>query len=91
VFDMGIAVVFGIIGYIALKTQYHVAAILIGVVLGPIFEKYLVRALRLSEGDPRILFSSTIGNVLWGLLVLSLLFPVMRTWLGKRKLKKASS
>jgi putative tricarboxylic transport membrane protein len=91
VFDMGIAVVFGIIGYIALKTQYHVAAILIGVVLGPIFEKYLVRALRLSEGDPRILFSSTIGNVLWGLLALSLLFPVLRTWLGKRKLKKASS
>jgi putative tricarboxylic transport membrane protein len=87
VFDMGIAVVFGIIGYIALKTQYHVAAILIGVVLGPIFEKYLVRALRLSEGDPSILFSSTIGNVLWALLALSLLFPALRNWFGKRKLK----
>ena len=91
VFDMGIAVVFGIIGYIALKTQYHVAAILIGVVLGPIFEKYLVRALRLSEGDPRILFSSTIGNVLWALLALSLLFPVLRNWFGKRKLKLKTS
>ena len=85
VFDMGVAIVFGIIGYIANKTDYHVAAILIGVILGPIFEKYLVRALRLSQGDPSILFSSTIANVLWGLLVLSLLFPALRSWRRKAR------
>ena len=34
VFDMGLALVFGVIGYIAHKTQYHVTAILIGVILG---------------------------------------------------------
>jgi putative tricarboxylic transport membrane protein len=85
VFDMGVAIVFGIIGYIAHKTEYHVAAILIGVVLGPIFEKYLVRALRLSEGDPRIFFSSPIANGLWVLLVLSLLYPALRAW--RRKLE----
>jgi putative tricarboxylic transport membrane protein len=85
VFDMGIAIVFGIIGYIAHKTEYHVAAILIGVVLGPIFEKYLVRALRLSEGDPRIFFSSPIANGLWALLAISLLVPVVRAWRAKQK------
>jgi len=85
VFDMGVAIVFGLIGYIANKTGYHVAAILIGVILGPIFEKYLVRALRLSEGDPMILFSSTIANVLWVFLVLSLLFPAFRAWRARRK------
>jgi putative tricarboxylic transport membrane protein len=85
VFDMGVAIVFGIIGYIAHKTQYHVAAILIGVVLGPIFEKYLVRAMRISEGDPRILFSSTIANVLWTLLALSLLIPAIRAWRRRKK------
>jgi putative tricarboxylic transport membrane protein len=84
-FDMGVAIVFGLIGYIANKTDFHVAAILIGVILGPIFENYLVRAMRLSEGDPRILFSSTLGNILWGFLVLSLLFPAFRAWLKKRK------
>ncbi len=84
-FDMGVAIVFGVIGYIAHKTQYHVSAILIGVILGPIFEKYLVRALRLSDGDATILFSSTIGNVLWAFLVISLLVPVLRAWRGKLK------
>ena len=85
VFDMGVAIVFGIIGYIAHKTEYHVAAILIGVVLGPIFEKYLVRALRISEGDPRIFFSSSIANVLWALLALSLLVPAIRAWRRRQK------
>jgi putative tricarboxylic transport membrane protein len=84
-FDMGLAVVFGVIGYIAHKTQYHVTAILIGVILGPLFEQYLVRALRLSEGDPKILFSSLTGNILWGLLVLSLIVPAVRAWRRKSK------
>ena len=84
-FDMGLALVFGVIGYIAHKTSYHVTAILIGVILGPLFEGYLVRALRLSEGDPLILFSSTTGNILWGLLVLSLVLPGLRGLARKRQ------
>ena len=78
-FDMVLALVFGVIGYIAHKTNYHVTAILIGILLGPLFEQYLVRALRLSQGDLTVLFSSTLGNVLWGFLVLSLVLPVLKT------------
>ncbi len=77
-FDMALALVFGVIGYIAHKTNYHVTAMLIGIILGPLFEQYLVRALRISEGDVLVLFSSTLGNVLWGLLVLSLVVPYLR-------------
>ncbi len=84
-FDMGLALVFGVIGYIAHKTQYHVTAILIGVILGPLFEQYLVRSLRLSQGDPLILFSSTTGNILWGMLVLSLVVPGIRAYLQRKK------
>jgi putative tricarboxylic transport membrane protein len=82
---MGLALVFGVIGYIAHKTSYHVTAILIGVILGPLFEQYLVRSLRLSEGDPLVLFSSTTGNILWGLLVLSLVLPGVRALVKKRR------
>ncbi len=79
-FDMWLALVFGVIGYLAHKTNYHVTAMLIGIILGPIFEEYLVRSLRLSQGHLSILFSSTIGNVLWGLLVLSVILPMWRGW-----------
>jgi putative tricarboxylic transport membrane protein len=84
---MGLALVFGVIGYIAHKTSYHVTALLIGILLGPLFEQYLVRALRLSEGNLMILFSSTLGNVLWAMLVLSLVLPF---WRGYRQRKQAA-
>ncbi|WP_291296244.1 tripartite tricarboxylate transporter permease [Elioraea sp.] len=77
-FDMGIAIVFGIIGYIATRTKFHVTSILIGVLLGPVFERYLLRSLRIGQGDPMILFSSTVGNVLWAMLVISVVLPIWR-------------
>ena len=80
-FDMSLGLVFGVIGYVARKTGYHVAAILIGVILGPLLEQYFLRAMRIAQGDPWFLFSSNLGNVLWVCLVLSLLIP----WLMQRR------
>jgi putative tricarboxylic transport membrane protein len=77
-FDMALAVVFGVIGYIAVKTNYHVTSILIGVLLGPIFERYLLRSLRIGQGDIMVLFSSPIANALWVLLVISVVLPIWR-------------
>jgi putative tricarboxylic transport membrane protein len=81
-FDMYLAFGFGIIGYIARKTGYHVAAILIGVILGPLLEQYMLRALKMSDGDPLVLFSSPLGNTLWLVLVLTLALP---TFLKKHR------
>ncbi len=88
-FDMALALVFGVIGYVAHKTNYHVTAILIGIILGPVFEQYLVRALRISEGDVTILFSSPLGNVLWALLALSLALPAWRGYRQRKALAAA--
>ncbi|MEZ5843589.1 MAG: tripartite tricarboxylate transporter permease [Hyphomicrobiaceae bacterium] len=84
VFDMYLALIFGVIGYVARKTGYHVAAILIGVVLGPMFEQRLLIVLKISDGDLGVLFSSRLGNVLWVLLVLSLAVPAAVAWWRKR-------
>lgn len=79
IFDMALALAFGVIGYIARKTRYEVTAMLIGVLMGPLLETYLLRALRIGQGDFTILFSSTLGNVLWAMVVISLLLPWMRS------------
>ena len=80
-FDMYLAFAFGVIGYIARKTGYHTAAILIGVILGPLLEQYMLRALKMSDGDATVLFSSSLGNTLWVLLVITMAFPyVMKKW-----------
>jgi putative tricarboxylic transport membrane protein len=84
-FDMGLALGFGIIGYIARKTGYHVAAILNGVILGPLVEQYYLRALRIAQGDPLVLFSSRLGNILWVLLLLSIALPYAMQWWRARR------
>ena len=75
-FDMYLALAFGVLGYIARRTGYHVAAILIGVILGPLLEKYFLWSLKKSDGDVMVLFSSTLGNILWVALALSLILPI---------------
>ncbi len=78
IFDMALALFFGVIGYIARKTRYEITALLIGVLMGPLLETYLLRALRIGQGDWTILFSSTLGNVLWAMTALSLILPFIR-------------
>jgi putative tricarboxylic transport membrane protein len=84
-FDMYLALGFGIIGYIARRTGYHVAAILIGVILGPLLETYFLRALKKSDGNIMVLFSSNIGNTLWVLFALSILLPILFDWRKTRR------
>ena len=84
-FDMYLALAFGVIGYIARKTGYHVAAILIGVILGPLLEQYFQRALRIAEGDLMVIFSSKLGNVMWVFMLISLGFPFVLDWWRRRQ------
>jgi putative tricarboxylic transport membrane protein len=79
VFDMGLALFFGVVGYIARKTRYEVTAMLIGVLMGPLFEQYFLRAMRVGQGDPLILFSSPLGNALWLMVVAALVLPYLRS------------
>lgn len=83
-FDMGLALVFGLIGYLARKTGYQTAAILIGVVLGPLVEQNYLRALRLAQGDLLVLFSSRLGNILWAFLFISVAYPFVMDYLKRR-------
>ena len=78
IFDMGLALFFGVVGYLARKGKYEVSAMLIGVIMGPLFETYFLRSMRLGQGDLSILFSSTLANVLWVMVVVSLFLPFIR-------------
>ena len=88
-FDMALGLVFGVIGYVARKTGYHVAAILIGVILGPLLEQYFLRALKMSEGDLTVLFSSSLANVLWVMLFVTVLTPLALDYKRRRAVKRS--
>jgi putative tricarboxylic transport membrane protein len=61
VFDLFQLVAFSGIGYLLLKLGCEPAPLVLGLVLGPMMEEYLRRALLISLGDPTILLTSPIS------------------------------
>ncbi len=75
--EVVIMMIFGVIGYLARKFDLNAAAIVLGLILGPIGEKGLRRSLMLNDGDPSILFSTPICWMLIALCVVGLLSPIV--------------
>jgi len=74
-FDLVLMTGFGVAGYLLRKTGVPLAPIILGLVLGPLMEKSLRRAMSLSGGDWGVLFSSPIAITLWLLATASLVVP----------------
>jgi putative tricarboxylic transport membrane protein len=74
-FDLVLMTAFGVIGWVMRKAGFPLAPVILGLVLGPIMEKSLRRAMALSAGDWRILFDSPIAIALWVLAAASLAVP----------------
>jgi putative tricarboxylic transport membrane protein len=75
-------VVFSALGYVLLKLGCEPAPLILGLVLGPMMEEYLRRALLISLGDPSILITSPLSAafLLAALvLLLSIAVPMIRT------------
>ncbi len=62
-FDVWIAITFGIIGYGMKKYGWPAAPLVLGTILGPMLERNLRAALQLSGGSPAILFNRPIAAV----------------------------
>ena len=86
VFEMGIMVGFGILGYFMKKHEYSPIAFLLGMILGPLFEANLFRGLKLGFGSPEKFFTRPLALMLWGLLVIAFVGPpLFRALAAKRK------
>jgi len=84
-FDLVLMTAFGGVGYLLRKLDFPLAPIILGLVLGPLMEKNLRRALSLSGGDWQVLLSSPLAIGLWVLAVLSLLLPLFVGRIGPRR------
>jgi len=77
VLDLVLMTLLGAIGYLMRKTGFPLAPVILGLVLGPLMEKSLRRALALSGGELSVLFDSTIAVALWILAAASLFSPLL--------------
>ena len=77
---------FGVVGYVMRKLDFPLAPVILGLVLGPLMEVNLRRAMSISGGDWTYLWSSPLSITLWVLAGVSLLAPMLFTRL--REVKK---
>jgi len=63
-FDVGVMVVFGVIGYYMREMEYPIAPLVLGIILGSILDKNLIRSLIISEGNPLFFFESPISIII---------------------------
>jgi TctA family transporter len=67
VLDVGMVLVFGVLGYGLRKLRFEPAPLMLGFVLGPMFEEYFRRALLISRGDLTIFLVKPISAVFLGI------------------------
>ncbi len=61
IFDVAIMIIFGVVGYLMKKFDYHPAPIVLALVLGPKLEESLRQSLVISEGSPVVFFTHPIS------------------------------
>jgi TctA family transporter len=63
-FDIYLALIFGVVGFIFTKLDLEPASLMFGFVIGSMFEEYLRRTLMISEGNFGIFLNSNISIIL---------------------------
>jgi TctA family transporter len=76
---------FGVLGYFLLKLGCEPAPLLLGFVLGPLLERYVRRALTISQGDATVFLTRPISLTLLILAALALLVAVLPSVRRKRE------
>ena len=83
VVELGMLLVFGLMGFMMRRFDYPIAPVVIGLILGPLAETQLRRALTISLGDPSVLVKTPISITLYVLAAVALLAPFFISSLKK--------
>lgn len=86
-FDLSVALIFGVVSYLMRKMELPAVPMLLGLVLGGMTETNFRRALLISDGDPKIFFSSIFCWIFIALIVI-VIGGVLRGNLMEAKKKK---
>jgi putative tricarboxylic transport membrane protein len=77
--------VFGLMGYYMRRYDYPIAPVVVGLILGPVAESQLRRALSISLGDPLVLVESPIAATLLVIALIALVAPFVMRGLSRFK------
>lgn len=81
-YDITLMAILGVLGFLLHMLKLPLPPVILGLILGPLMERNLRRALSLSQGDWSYLFDSWISRGLWILAIVSLCLPLL---LGRKR------
>jgi putative tricarboxylic transport membrane protein len=76
-FDLFVMMGMGLLGYLLEKKRYPLSAVVLGLVLGPMAEEYLVQSLELTNWHFSVFFTRPICLVLWAMIAASVISAVV--------------
>jgi len=82
--DVGLAMVFGLLGYILRSHRWPLTPILLGVVMGPILEGRFRQAVGASGGDLSIFVTRPISAIMFAALVVLIAVTLRGVWRGRK-------
>lgn len=81
--ELSMLLVFGLVGFLMRVHGYPIAPVVVGLILGPMAEGHLRRALAIAQGNWLTLVSSPIAATLLGLALVAFLLPILLRLGGK--------
>jgi putative tricarboxylic transport membrane protein len=82
--DIRIMLVMGLVGYLMRKLDFSLPSLLVGMVLGPLIERYFLQGMYQARGDLLYFFSSPIALTIWMVVIAVLLSGFITPWLKRR-------
>ncbi|MDO9434206.1 tripartite tricarboxylate transporter permease [Hydrogenophaga sp.] len=84
-FEIWMVAIFGVVGYLFHKLKCEPAPLLLGLILGPMMEEYLRRALLISRGDWSVLVTRPLSASLLAIAALLLIVVLLPSVKAKRE------
>ena len=81
--ELSMLLIFGVMGYLMRLYGYPIAPVVVGLILGPMAEQQLRRALAIAQGDWTTLVSTPLAAGLLFVAFLALAVPPIMRWRGK--------
>ena len=81
--ELSMLMIFGVMGYAMRLHGYPIAPVVVGLILGPMAEAQLRRALAISQGDWSTLVSTPLAAGLLAVALAALVIPPILRWRGK--------
>jgi putative tricarboxylic transport membrane protein len=84
-FDVGVMMIIGLVGYILMKVRIPVTPIVLGLILGPVLERESRTAMVMSEDKLSIFYTSVPSVLFLGLAALVIGLHAVSSWRGSYK------